>query len=105
MAGKTSRANKKAKKNAGQKERKANCKKNDRQMDGIKVNIMEDDGIIKEGSEEGSKPSVAVMPPTPAEIAYCKQMGNPDFRQLGDQEMSHDILGWRMSIVGRYRKD
>ena len=80
MAGKKSR---KAKKNASQKERKANCKEKAGRMDRIEA-IMENDGSVE---------------------AYCKQMGDPDFRQLGDQEMMADILNWRNSILGRYRRD
>ena len=101
MAGKKS---KKAKKNARQKERKANCKENVRRMDRIEA-IMEDDGSVEESYEEGNEPSVAVVPPTSARIAYCKQMGDPNFRQLEDQEMMADILHWRNSILCRYRGD
>ena len=88
MAGKKS---KKAKKNARQKERKANYKENVRQTDRIET-IMKDDGSVEESYEEGNEPSVAVVPPTSVRIAYCKQMGDPNFRQLEDQEMIVDIF-------------
>ena len=73
MTGKTSRVNKKARKKVGQKESKVHCKEHAKQTDEVEANIVEDDGIVEKG-----KPSVAVVPPKLAEIAYCKQMGNPD---------------------------
>ena len=77
MAGKTSRVNKEARKKGGQKKSKVHCKEYAKQMDEVKANIVEDNGIVEKG-----KPSVVVVPPKLAEMAYGKQMGNPDFRQL-----------------------
>ena len=97
MAGKTSRVNKGARKKGGQKKSKVHCKEYVKQMDEVKTNIVENNEIAETG-----KPSVVVVPP---KWVHCKQIGNPDFRQLRDQEMWPEIMNWRMSIVGHYRND